>query len=43
MKLAIENYAIRKKVGDFEALNMIKNAGFDCVDKRRSSCFFDKT
>ena len=32
MKLAIENYAIRKKVGDFEALNMIKNAGFDCVD-----------
>ena len=32
MKLSIENYAIRKKVGDFEAFDLIKNAGFDCVD-----------
>ena len=32
MKLSIENNAIRKKVGDFEAFDMIKNAGFDCVD-----------
>ncbi|MBQ3490003.1 MAG: sugar phosphate isomerase/epimerase [Clostridia bacterium] len=32
MKLSIENYAIRKKCGDFEALRLIKNAGFDCVD-----------
>ncbi|MBE6666382.1 MAG: sugar phosphate isomerase/epimerase [Ruminococcaceae bacterium] len=32
MKLAIENYVIRKHFGDFEALTLIKNAGFDCVD-----------
>ncbi len=32
MKLSIENYAIRKKFGDFEAFDLIKNAGFDCVD-----------
>ena len=32
MRLSVENYVIRKKFGDFEGMNVIKNAGFDCID-----------
>lgn len=32
MSISIENYVIRKRVGEKEAHKMIKNAGFDCVD-----------
>lgn len=32
MKLSVENYVPRERVGDLEGLKMIKDAGFDCVD-----------
>ena len=32
MKLSIENFGLREKVGLFEGCRLRKNAGFDCVD-----------
>ncbi len=32
MKLSIESYTLMQKLGDFEGLKAIKQAGFDCVD-----------
>ena len=32
MKLSVENYVPRERVGELEGLKMIKDAGFDCVD-----------
>lgn len=32
MKLSVEIYTLSTKFGDFKAFEMIKNAGFDCVD-----------
>ncbi len=32
MKLSVENYTLITKFGDFKAFEMIKDAGFDCVD-----------
>lgn len=32
MSISIENYMVRKKLGEKQALKAIKDAGFDCVD-----------
>ena len=32
MKLSMETYALRQAVGDFEAIKLIKKAGFDSID-----------
>lgn len=32
MKLSVENYVFRTRFGEFEGLEYIKKAGFDCVD-----------
>ncbi len=32
MRLSTESYILREKFGDFRALELIKEAGFDCVD-----------
>ena len=32
MKLSIETYAIREKVGDEQAIRLLKAAGFDGID-----------
>ena len=32
MKLGVETCQIRKKFGDRQAIRLIREAGFDCVD-----------
>ena len=32
MRLSVENYTLRKRYGDEKAIQMLKKAGFDCVD-----------
>lgn len=32
MKLSVESYTLMQKLGDFKGLEVIKQAGFDCVD-----------
>ena len=32
MKLSVENYDVRQKVGEEQALRLIAQAGFDCID-----------